>query len=111
MSPRSKRYPTTAICIRVVKILEASKRSRSDLARHLGEIPESFNKKLLHGTIRAETTPALADELGVSLQYLLTGLDEEVQILVSLLTPVLKELTKLEKRHKLQIRASAIPTR
>lgn len=68
--------PITEVGRRVDAAAVAAKVSRKQIARELGVVPVSFNSTIVRHHLRAAWMPKIAEMVGRSVNYLLTGEDE-----------------------------------
>ena len=83
---------TNAQKIRMV--LAYKKMKESELARLLGTTPQAFNQRMKTDKFSTEDLNRIAEALGVSLEYLISGQEHDRQPPITPAHTLMKEITK-----------------
>ena len=93
---KNKNTPRSNIAQRVDTLAAARGISRIDMAKALRVIPVSFNRTMVKGHLPAKHMPLLAELLGTSIHYLVTGLEDQRSFdAMSLVASAQRELDEL----------------
>jgi len=92
-NPAKRAKPKHQLSRRIDELAAECGISRIDMAKRCEAIPVSFNRTLVEGHIAARHIPILAEMLGVSSHFLLTGSDDDrVEIITRQLVAAAEEL-------------------